>query len=84
VPIAFSDHAKFQLKNNMKIHYDSKVDAVYIELAKGKYEVSREISHSVVVDEDKDGRVLGIEILDAKKNISAFDPQNTKFVIQSA
>lgn len=68
----------------MKIHYDPKVDAVYIKLAKGKYEVSREISDSIVVDEDKKGKVLGIEILDAKKNIAAFNPENTKFTVQSA
>ena len=68
----------------MKIHYDQKVDAVYIDLAKGKYEVSRKISDSIVVDEDKKGKVLGIEILDASKNISAFDPKNTKFTIQPA
>jgi uncharacterized protein YuzE len=60
----------------MKIKYDSKVDAVYIELAKGKYEVSREVSNGVVIDEDKDGKVLGIEILDASKNIPSFDPNN--------
>lgn len=68
----------------MKIHYDPKVDAVYVELAKGKYEVSRKISASIVVDEGKKGKVLGIEILDASKNISAFDPKNTKFTVQSA
>jgi uncharacterized protein YuzE len=68
----------------MKINYDPKVDAVYIDLAKGRYEVSREISDSIVVDEDKKGKVLGIEILDASKNISAFDPKNTKFTVQSA
>ena len=66
----------------MKIHYDSKDDAVYIELAKGKYEVSREISHSVVVDEDKNGKVLGIEILDASENIPSYDPK--KISIQTA
>jgi uncharacterized protein YuzE len=60
----------------MKIRYDSKVDAMYIELAKGKYEVSREISASVIVDEDKNGKVLGIEILDATENIPAFNPKN--------
>lgn len=59
----------------MKIKYDKKVDAVYIELAKGKYEVSCEISDSIVVDEDKNGKVLGIEILDATINIPAFDPR---------
>jgi len=68
----------------MKISYDQKVDAVYIELAKGKYEVSREISDAIVVDEDKNGKVLGIEILDATKNIAAFNPRNTKFIVQSA
>ena len=46
------------------IHYDPKADAIYIEIAKGKYEVSREISDSVIVDEDKKGKVLGVEILD--------------------
>ncbi len=51
----------------MKIHYDPKADAVYIELAKGKYEVSREISDSVVVDEDKKGKILGVEVLDVSK-----------------
>jgi uncharacterized protein YuzE len=60
----------------MKINYDSKTDAMYIELAKGKYDVSREISHSVIVDEDKNGKVLGIEILDATENIPAFDPKH--------
>ncbi len=60
----------------MKIKYDSKVDAMYIELAKGKYDASREISPSVVVDEDKNGKVLGIEILDATENIPAFNPKN--------
>lgn len=63
--------------------YDKKVDAVYIELAKGKYSITRKISDAVVVDEDSKGKVLGIEILDATKNISAFDPQNTKFTLQT-
>ncbi|HVF69250.1 MAG TPA: DUF2283 domain-containing protein [Xanthomonadales bacterium] len=60
----------------MKILYDSKVDAMYIQLAEGKYEVSREMSDFVVFDEDKNGKVIGIEILDASKNIPAFDPKN--------
>lgn len=59
----------------MKMKYDSKTDAVYIELAKGVYEISRKVSDSVMVDEDKKGKILGIEILDATKNITKFDPQ---------
>ena len=49
------------------IHYDPKADAVYIELSKGKYEVSREISGSVIVDEDKNGKILGVEVLDVSR-----------------
>lgn len=66
----------------MKMKYDSKVDAVYIEFAKGTYSSSRKISDSVVVDEDKSGKVLGIEILDATENIPAFDPK--KISIQTS
>lgn len=66
----------------MKINYDPKVDALYIELAKGKYNVSREISPVVVVDEDKNGKVLGIEILDATDSIPAFDPSKIMHTTQ--
>ncbi|OGK14452.1 hypothetical protein A3C98_04995 [Candidatus Roizmanbacteria bacterium RIFCSPHIGHO2_02_FULL_37_15] len=68
----------------MKLKYDSKVDAIYIELAKGRYNKTKKITDSILVDEDSKGRVLGIEILDVKKNISAFDPQNTKFIVQTS
>ena len=60
----------------MKIRYDSKVDVMYIELARGKYDATRKITDSILVDEDKDGKVLAIEILDATENIPAFDPKH--------
>lgn len=63
----------------MKIQYDPKVDAVYIELAKGTYDVSREVSDTIVIDKDKNGKILGIEILDATKNIESFDPHSAQF-----
>ena len=68
----------------MRLKYDPKVDAIYIELAKGRYNKTKKITDSILVDEDSKGRVLGIEILDVKKNISAFDPQNTKFIVQTS
>ena len=64
--------------------YDPKIDAVYIELAKGKYDRTRKVTESIMVDENAKGKVLGIEILDAKENIAAFDPKNTKFTIQTS
>ncbi|HBQ51039.1 TPA: DUF2283 domain-containing protein [Candidatus Daviesbacteria bacterium] len=62
----------------MKIQYDPKVDAVYIELAKGTYEVSREISDSVVVDEDKNGKILGVEVLDVSRVLGPKFRANTQ------
>lgn len=35
--------------------------------------------NAVLVDEDKNGKVLGIEILDATENIKTFDPKTAKF-----
>ena len=63
----------------MKIRYDKKEDAVYFELSKGKYRRTRKVTDSVLVDEDEKGKILGIEILDASKNIKAFEPRKTKF-----
>lgn len=68
----------------MKIRYDSKVDAMYIKLAKGKYDSTRKVSDVILVDEDKKGKVLGIEILDATESIPAFNPKKTKFSIQAS
>ena len=68
----------------MKMKYDTKVDAAYIELARGRYKKTRKVSDVILVDEDSSGKVLGIEILDATKNISAFDPQQTKISIQAS
>ena len=68
----------------MKVSYDPKVDAVSIELAEGKYDKSRKISDANIVDEDEDedGRVLAIEVLDASINILAFGPQKVNISVQ--
>ena len=67
----------------MKTKYDKKTDAVYIELAKGKYEATRKISDAILVDEDKKGKILGVEILDASKNIQAFNSDKIDVNLQA-
>ena len=67
----------------MKIKYDKKIDAVYIEFAKGDYSRSRKVSESVLVDEDKKGKILGVEILEASKNVQSFDPGKVKINLQT-
>lgn len=59
----------------MKVKYDKKIDALYMEFGKGTYFHSRKVSDSILVDEDKSGKVLGVEVLDASKNVKSFDPK---------
>lgn len=51
----------------MKIEYDPKADAMYIRLSAGTVFDSDEVRPNVFFDTDKNGRVLGIEMLDVSK-----------------
>ena len=53
----------------VRVEYDQKADAMYIWIRKAKYDVSEELSENVVIDLDKNGRIIGIEVLDASKNL---------------
>ncbi|QAT16723.1 hypothetical protein BU251_02735 [Candidatus Velamenicoccus archaeovorus] len=54
----------------MKISYDSKVDAAYIRLKKGRFQVTTQrITEDIAINYAPDGSVVGIEILDASKYI---------------
>lgn len=58
----------------MKITFDKEANAVYIyfkEISNGKVKNTISLNDSVNVDIDKDGRTLGIEILNATKNLPA-------------
>lgn len=54
----------------MKIRYDKEVDAMYIYAEEGKSEYSEEVGEGVIVDISKDGKVIGMEILDASEKFS--------------
>ena len=56
----------------MKIEYDKLADAAYIyfkEIEEGEVVQTISLNESVNIDLDKDGKTLGIEILDARKNL---------------
>jgi len=53
----------------IRVEYDSKADAMYIWLRKARYEISGELAENVILDLDKRGRIVGIEILEASKNL---------------
>lgn len=55
----------------MKISYDKKADAVYIEFGKGHFAANKKIDDFTIADVDKNGNIIGIEILQASKRIPA-------------
>ncbi|MBW2553778.1 MAG: DUF2283 domain-containing protein, partial [Deltaproteobacteria bacterium] len=50
-----------------KVNYDSQIDVLYITIHKGKEEEFIEIAPGINVELDEDGKVCGIEILNASK-----------------
>ena len=53
----------------IRVEYSEKSDAMYIWLRKAKYDISEELAENVIIDLDKKGRIIGIEVLDASKNM---------------
>lgn len=55
----------------MKFEYDHDVDAAYIYLAgsirKGEVKNTIELNENIILDFDAKGKLLGVEILNAKK-----------------
>lgn len=54
----------------MKIDYDKIADAMYIHFHKGKVFKTVEMKDSVIVDIDRKGKVIGIEVLDVSSQVS--------------
>jgi len=54
----------------MKITYDPQVDALYIRFLDGAHEVTTQrLSEEVAVNYTPDGRIVGIEVLDASTSV---------------
>jgi uncharacterized protein YuzE len=53
----------------MKVTYDPEVDVLRILFSKAAIEESDEDKPGVILDYDKDGNVVGMEILDASKRV---------------
>ena len=54
----------------MKVSYDGQVDAVYIELLSQKPDGVIEVADGINIDITSDGKVVGIEFLNAKKKVN--------------
>lgn len=53
----------------MDAHYDPEVDALAINWGDARIEESNEVEPGVILDYDKDGNVIGVEILNASQKI---------------
>ncbi|MBI3795609.1 MAG: DUF2283 domain-containing protein [Deltaproteobacteria bacterium] len=62
----------------MKITYDREVDALYIQF-KETTVTTKHLAEGIAADYDADGRLAGIEVLDAMKRLG--DPSVFKQVI---
>lgn len=56
----------------MKAHYDPEVDALAIKWGDAPVDESDEVADGVILDYDKDGNVVGVEVLEASKKIHRF------------
>lgn len=54
----------------MKVHYDEKVDALYLSLGDQKPDGVIEISEGINIDTTSDGKLTGIEILNASEKMN--------------
>ena len=53
----------------MEISYDKQADAMYIEFQKGLFAKNKKVDDFTIIDLDKDGNILGIELLEVSKRI---------------
>lgn len=65
----------------MRIRYDEKVDALYIRLRESKYHENDEIKEGFILDYDKEGNIIGIEILDASSYLHPSELSSVSFDI---
>ncbi|MFH1325296.1 MAG: DUF2283 domain-containing protein [archaeon] len=81
--IIFTSHAKKRMlergiklnncyRQTMKITFDKEADASYVyfkDISESEVAKTISLNDSINIDLDKDGKTLGIEILDASKNL---------------
>lgn len=63
----------------MKVIYDPEVDVLHIVFSNAAIEESDEDKPGVILDYDKSGNVVGMEILDASKRME--NPRSVEYAI---
>jgi uncharacterized protein YuzE len=63
----------------MKVKYDQEVDVLTIQLSNAPVEESDQDKPGVILDYDKDGNIVGLEILNASKQIE--NPRSLEYAV---
>ena len=63
----------------MKVTYDPQVDAMRIGLSDAPIVESDEDKPGIIFDYDKDGNIVGIEILDASRRMT--NPRSVEYAV---
>lgn len=63
----------------MKVKYDQEVDVLTIEFSNVPVEESDSEKPGVILDYDKDGNIVGIEILNASKRVE--NPRSLEYAV---
>ena len=65
----------------MKVTYDPEVDVLCILFSSAPIEESDEDKPGIIIDYDKDGNVVGLEILDASKRME--NPRAVEYAVMA-
>lgn len=63
----------------MKVTYDPEVDVLRILLSTAPVEESDEEKPGIILDYDKDGNLVGMEILDASRRVE--NPRSVEYAV---
>ncbi len=63
----------------MKVYYDPKVDVLRILFSNQAIEESDEDKPGVIIDYDKNGNIVGLEVLEASKNME--NPRSVEYAV---
>ena len=62
----------------MRMHYDEKVDALYLRLDDSEIAESEEVKPGIILDFNAQNQVVGIEVLDLKRRVPNADLKSPK------
>jgi len=63
----------------MKVKYDQEVDVLRIRFSSAAVDESDEEKPGIILDYDRDGNIVGIEILNASKRME--DPRSLEYAV---